>query len=976
MGAVMARHDSLIETATREADGSLVRPRGEGDSRFAVFAQASRAVRAALHIQQALGDEDWPRLLHSTVGDECLRVRIGLHTGEADIRQGDYYGSAVNRCARLRDLARGGQVLLSAATAALVRGQLPDGASLRDLGEHQLRYLAEPERVLQLVHPDLPDEFPALPSGGRIHGLPTQPTPLIQRSAELRYLDAALRDPDIRLLTLIGSGGIGKTRLASAVAEQVAGVFADGVWFVDLSSLRDADLVVPTIAHALAIHIAGRRTPLECVRDYLRTSHALLVLDNFEQVLGAAPEVGKLLAESADVKVLATSREPLRLRWEHVFRVPPLEMPGDEISAVEELRGVPAVAFFVQRAQAADPDFALSEHNARSVAEVCRRLDGVPLALELAAAQMRILMPATLLDHHFDMLRGPTDAPDRQRSLRATVDWSFELLTPLEKQLFRRLSVFDGGCTSDAARVVCWQSDISETDALLDLFALVDKSLLRQERAADGEVRFRLLETMQRVAFEKLQLAGNGEAESIRQRHAEYFLAMAANGERECWGPDAGIWLDRLDWEFANLRTALDWLTTSGQFDTARGMTIALEPLWSLRGHIVDAVHWLDLLTATGALTPQSDANLATGLAFLAMLEQMIGEPAAATRHAQRSVAEAQRIGDQHQMCLTLWLIGELARAQGDLTGARANLEEALALSHALRLTGVEGVVLAILGRVAIESANRREARALAERSLALLEGAHAARWLARVLALLGTIVLAERDTAAAQHLFEQSVRTCRALGDRWTLLGSLAQLASLLVTQGDHARARALFVECAELSRGQRDPINATRCLIGFAQLAAAQRQYQRAVRLAGAADGLRAATGLGLPASYSRSIEQWLSPARAALGQTAAEVWRSGQALSVEQSFEYALANDEARDGSDVLSAREWQVTVMLARGYSNRRIAQELMISQRTVEAHVAHIMAKLGLESRLQIAAWASRQDPRIGENTDAVHRGRP
>jgi predicted ATPase/class 3 adenylate cyclase/DNA-binding CsgD family transcriptional regulator len=982
MGAVMARHDSLIESATLEAGGSLVRPRGEGDSRFMVFPQASRAVSAALRIQQALRNEDWARLLHpaashpdpSTSGDESLHIRIGLHTGEADIRDGDYYGSAVNRCGRLRGLARGGQVLLSAATAMLVRGQLPAGASLRDLGEHQLKYLAEPERIFQLVHPDLPDEFPALASGARIHGLPIQPTPLVQRSAELRYLEGAVRNPDIRLITLIGSGGIGKTRLASAVTEQVAPVFADGVWFVDLSSIRNSELVFPVLAHALVIQAAGRRTPLDSVCDYLRASHALLVLDNLEQVIGAAPEIGKLLSECADVKVLATSREPLRLRWEHVYRVPPLSLPAVGVNAVEELRTAPAVAFFVQRAQASDPEFALGEDNARAVADVCTRLDGVPLALELAAAQMRVLSPSALLPllhRQFDVLRGPSDAPDRQRSLTATVGWSWDLLTPAEKELFRRLSVFEGGCSADAARVVCRRADASGTETFLDLLALVDKSLLRQERAADGAVRFRLLETIQRVAFEKMELANGGEVESIRQRHSEYFLVLAANGERECWGPDAGAWVDRLDCEYANFRAALNWLSASGQFDAARGMAIALEPLWSHRGHIADAVHWLKLVTAAGAITPQSDVNMATALSMLALFEQMTGEPAAAKRDAQRSIAEANRIGDQHQLVVALWMMGELARAQGDQASARANLEGALTLSRSLALTKLEAVLLGIIGRVAFDLGNRRDARALAEQSLAMMEAAHVTRWLARVQALLGILAIAERDVAAAQRLFEQSVATCRTLGDRWSLLGSMSQLASLLVTQGNYARARALFVECADLSRGQRDPINATRLLIGFAQLAAAQQQYMRAVRLAGAADALRAATGLGMPDSYGQSIEQWLVPARSALGPAAGEAWRNGQTLSVEQVIEYALAEHEPSHGADVLSGREREVTAMLARGYSNRRIAQELTISQRTVEAHVAHIMAKLGLESRLQIAAWASAQGPRVRENTDAA-----
>ena len=981
MGAVMARHDALIEGATLEAGGAVVRPRGEGDSRFAVFAQATGGVRAAIRMQQALWQEVWPMRLptHASTGSGAsLRVRIALHTGESDLRDGDYYGSAVNRCARLRALARGGQLLVSGATAALVRGQLPDGAWLRDLGDHQLKDLAEPERVFQLVYPGLPDDFPPLPSASRAHGLPAQPTPFVHRSAELQHLDAALRTPEVRLLTLIGSGGIGKTRLAIALAEQLAGVFVDGVWFVDLSSIRDPALVFPSIVHALGIHSAGRRSPLDRASDYLRTCHSLLVLDNFEQVIIAAPDVGRLLAECPDVKVLATSREPLRLRWENVFAVPPLEVRGAAHTTQEDLSMLAGVAFFVHRAQAADPEFALTEHNAQAVAELCTRLDGIPLALELAAAQVRVLAPAallSLLDRQLDVLRGPSDAPDRQQSIRATVDWSYDLLTPAEQQLFFRLAVFEGGCSMDAARAVCQPVDASQSDVSVGLFTLVDKNLLHQERAPDGEVRFRLLETIQRIAFEKLQSAGPGEVESSRERHAEYFLQLARKAEHECWGPNAGIWLDRLDREYSNFRAALHWLSTSGRFDLARTMAIALEPLWSLRGHIVDAYHWLELLTEPDTVTPQANRDIASALSLLALLKQMVGEPAAAAQYAQRSLAEARRINDQRQLVLVLWMLSELARAQGDLLSARATLEEALTLSRSLGLTTLEGVLLGILGRLAFDSGNRREARAVVQQSLSILEAARAVRWLARVQALVGAIAMSERDVGTASRFLEESVATCRALGDRWSLLGSLSHLASLLVSQGELARARALFIECVELGRGQRDPMNATRCLIGFAQLAAAQGQNGRAVELAGAADALRTVAGLGLPDTYSRSIEQWLGPARSALGPVASEVWRRGQRLSVEEAITYALAGDAPASGSDVLSAREREVTAMLARGYNNRRIAQELVISARTVESHVAHIMAKLGLDSRLQIAAWASEHEHSIRENTDVAHRGR-
>jgi predicted ATPase/DNA-binding CsgD family transcriptional regulator len=967
MRVVMARHDALIEAAVADHDGVVVRDRGEGDSRFGVFSQATAAVAAACAMQIALCEESWPL-------PRPLRVRIALHTGEADVRDGDYYGSDVNRCARLRALAVGGQVLLSGTTAALARALIPRDAALADLGMYQLKDLAEPEHVYQLLHARLPAEFPPLSSSSSLRLLPNDATPLFARTTELRNLEEALRVPEVRLLTLVGAGGIGKTRLAVALAKQLAPSFANGVWFVDLSATRDPTLVSHTIARALGLHVAGSRTALEQVQDYLRSCHAVLVLDNFEQVLEAAPDVSRLLNECPDVKVLATSREPLRLRWERVAPVRPLAVPNRNESDLQTLAQVPAIQFFIQRARSADPEFALTNDNASALVELCARLDGLPLALELAAAHVRAFTPTMLvsmLHRELDALHGTVDAPTRQQSLRATVEWSYDLLKSHEQRLFRRIAVFSGGCTLESARAI--SRDPDEPDVLRGLEALVDKSLLQRERDADGRTRFRMLETVRGIALDKLQNSPDDEAGHVRQRHAEHFLDLARSAYQESWGEEAGACLDRLEREHDNLRQALSWSIASQRLDLAQAMVSALEPLWFVRRHMSEGHRWLE-----AALGPAHDAtrpaqhypDRATTLALLASAKGVLGDARAAHQLALEAEAEARRLGDPQQLSWVLWLTAEVARALGDVEHAAACLEEAVELRRATGMRLLEGVMLGLLGRVRFDQGRPREGQALSLQAFQILQGARSPRALQRVQQVLGMIALIGGDVPEARRLLEGAVANGRALGDGWGLLGCLTYLAMTLVTEGEFHRARLLLEESIELSRGEPDPLNACRYLGGFARLAAAQGQPERAVRLAGAAFALQSSASLVMPDSLNRYVQTWLSQARAALGSRASEVWASGQRLSVEEATAYASSPDEPGPESSPLSRREREVAALLAHGLSNREIAQQLVISERTAEAHVAHILTKLGLTTRLQIALWASEREAAIGGITDA------
>jgi predicted ATPase/class 3 adenylate cyclase len=540
MRAALRRHDALVERTVGQHGGVVVRPRGEGDSRFAVFARATDAVAAAAAVQQALHEHAWPE-------ETPLRVRVALHTGEADLRDGDYYGTAVNRCARLRAVAHGGQAILSQTTYELVQDVLPGDVGLLELGKHRLSDLVRPEPVYQVLASDLPRVFPPLKSLEALPtNLPVQRGRIIGRAKDVAAVCAHLRRSEVGVVTLTGPGGVGKTRLALHVASELLGNYPGGVWLADLSGVADLALVLPAVAEAVGVPEtrpeAGPRhtgqSGLRALADRLRWRRLLLVLDNCEQVIGACARVVEaLLRVCPHVRVLATSREPLGTAGEIVWRVPALALPPASVRPgpvpsgplVARLRRYAAVQLFVDRAAAALPSFSLTAHNAAAVAELCRRLDGLPLAIELAAARARTLSPqqiAARLDDRLGLLTGGTrTAPARQQTLRAAADWSYELLSEPEQTLFRRLAVLGGAWTLEAADAVCGGGGLGP-DAVLDLLArLVDKSLVEATPTRGGDTRYRLLETLREYAL--VWLDRSGERGQIEARLGAYSQARA-----------------------------------------------------------------------------------------------------------------------------------------------------------------------------------------------------------------------------------------------------------------------------------------------------------------------------------------------------------------------------------------------------------------------------------------------------------------
>jgi predicted ATPase/class 3 adenylate cyclase len=592
----LARHDEILQEAIEGHGGFVFKT--VGDAFCAAFATALDALESALAAQRALLSEPWGEEI------DALRARMALHTGTADERNGDYFGPAVNRVARLLSAGHGGQVLLSLATQELVRNQLPTGTWLRDLGERRLKDLSRPERIFQLAAPDLPPEFPPLRTlESSPNNLPLQHTPLIGREREVEEVCARLRSPGVRLLTLTGPGGAGKTRVGLQAAAELLMEFEDGIFFVALAAIADPALVASTIARTLGL-TDGAQPPEELLKGYLHDRQTLLVLDNFEQVLESVPLLDELLSAAPSLKILATSRTPLRLYGEHEFPVPPLSLPDPgSLPPVERLTQYGALRLFVERARAVKPDFSLTKENAPAVVEICARLDGLPLAIELAAARIKLLPPQAMLSRLGNRLKlltgGARNLPQRQRTLRSAIEWSYELLDEGEKILLGRLAVFSGGSTLEAVEAVCDARGDLPVDVLDGASSLLEKSLLRQEEGLEGEPRFAMLETVHEYAREKLE--ESGEAEEIKRAHAEYFLTLAREADPELKGPGQLEWLQRLEAEHDNMRDALGWALQREETELVLRLGGALWWFWFVRGHYSEGRRWLEeALTAGG----------------------------------------------------------------------------------------------------------------------------------------------------------------------------------------------------------------------------------------------------------------------------------------------------------------------------------------------------------------------------------------
>jgi predicted ATPase/class 3 adenylate cyclase len=792
--AAVERHFALLDEAVSAHNGVLFKK--IGDAVEAAFPTVPQAISAAIQAQIALRREDWGEL-------GSLSVRMAIHAGVATPRDGDYAGPALNRLAHLLGIGHGQQILLSD-TARSLATTLPLGYALQDLGRHQLQDLLAAERIFQLCGPGLPAEFPPLGSlNQQPTNLPAQPTPLIGRERERTALAAMLRAPDTRLLTLVGPGGTGKTRLALQVAAELLETFPDGVWWVPLAAVTDPDLVPQAIAAPLGVRENPGEPLLTTLGQHLRPRRTLLLLDNMEHLLAAAPRIGSLLDVAPGLVVLATSREPLRLRAEREFPVTPLPLPAPSAAGLsaEAALEFPAVRLFVERASAVKSTFRLDADTVADVVAICQRLDGLPLAIELAASRVRLLSPAALLarlDQRLAILTGGArDLPERQQTLRATIAWSHDLLAPAERTLFARLGVFAGGCTIDGAEAVCGAAGGLPLDLFDGIDSLVQKSLLRQVEGPGGDARFIMLETIREFAQERLnELA---EAAEVRRAHADAFLAMAGAADRDDSADEVEL-LNRLEADHANLRQAIGFYEQQGDTGLLQRVRLAahLAYFWWLRGHFSEGRGILERAIATPSDIPIADRAAAiSGAAFLAEAQGDLER--AQALHAE-GLALYQELGDLKGVAGALGGLGTIARLRGDLDTARSRHQDALETwRRAGDAAGAAGALLD-LGLVREVEGDYAGAEPALLEGLDLFRQAGDHSGEAHALNRLGFLATATGNLPKASERFSESLGLWRAVGNQQMIAADLHNLGEARHLSGSFDEAEALYREALGL--------------------------------------------------------------------------------------------------------------------------------------------------------------------------------
>lgn len=934
---MLAECRALLRAAFAQWQGHEVDT--QGDAFFVAFSRAIDAVSAAFTIQRTLHTHQWP--------DEVkVRVRIGVHTGEPQRTEEGYIGMDVHRAARIMGAAHGGQVLLSRTTGELVRDELPDAVTLRDMGEHSLKDIAGPTQLFQLEIPGMPTDFPPLLTAQPqrlLHHFPSQLTPFIGREQERRQIRELVSRADARLITLIGTAGVGKTRLAVQVASELSTHFPGGLFFVALAQVNDAAGVLSAIAQALDLQEEQGLSLFDCLRLALQQRRTLLLLDNFEQVRAASLDIIRLLAACPPVKVLVTSREVLHVQAEQVFDVLPLSLP--DVARSHELASLlqcEAIALFVQRAQAVKPGFQLTTLNAAAVASICARLDGLPLAIELAAARVRYFPPQALLarlEQGLGILSGNAhDIPPRQQTLQSALAWSYELLDAREQEVFRRLSIFVQGGTLEAIEQVCNAAGAIPLDMLAVLEVLVDKSLLQQQVQSDGEMRFWMLRTLREYGLECLERANEGEV--TRTVHARYYLAWIEQMVSHSFPTERVGELHLVDLEYDNLRAALEWRLQRAeggqqeQAEEALRFCIALSLYWEVRGYFSEGLALFKRALAVETEVKPSILAEALYMAGFMALVQEGGEPA--EELLSRSQQLFQASGDKLGMANILRMQGALSSMRGRYKIARQLLENAL---HLYEEQGNKKRVMNVredIAHIALDQCNYEqaqtlieenlaghqlqekqyftayclydlarvyffsqhdlvEAQRLAERSLALFKAYGDRRFMAFVFCLLGQIHLIQGREGEARSSLEESLLTFKAVEDRSGTVEALLAHARFMMQQGCYQEALADYSEGCKLVRAIGEKKLAAECLEGIGEALVKLDKPEEAAQAWGTAAEIRASIVAPMQRIYRPLYREAVATARLWLGDEAFQrAWATGRQLSWEHAL-MRLAEDE---------------------------------------------------------------------------------
>lgn len=844
---VLAEYQQLIRGLLCARGGREIS--AEGDSIAMVFGDAREAVLAAVDAQRAISDHRWP-------AEAQVRARMGLHTGHPIVLAGGYFGLDMHRAARICSAGHGGQILLSAATYHLVERAVQT-LRVQDLGAHSLKDLDQPEKIFQIVAPDGLDEFPPLRSLSiRPNNLPLELTSFIGRERETAEIKRTLAKS--RMVTLVGGGGSGKTRLALHVAAELVDAYPDGTWLVEFGSLGDASLVPHTVAVALRVR-EEPETPLTAsITTALRRKSLLLVLDNCEHVITDVSALADLMLKTcAGLRILATSRQALAVPGETLWLVPSLSMPERQRAPVsaEQLVNFDAVRLFLERAASMQPGLAMTPASSAAIVEVCRHLDGIPLAIEFAAARTKVLSVeqiAARLDDRFRLLTGGArTAPPRHRTLQGAMDWSYDLLSVKEQLLLRRLSVFAGGWTLEAAEEVC-AGETLQADAVLDMLTqLVDKSLVLVETRI-SDPRYRLLESVRQYAQGKL--AGSGEAGEVRRRHAAWFMTLAEHAGPELSGANQAAWQERLEVDLDNFRAAMQWSLEDPETDAGVRIAGALHWFWYVRGYFSEGVKWLE--TALAATNRASEAARARALQAAGSLMLSMRRYDRAAAFAAESRAVFEKANDPRGVALACTLSGYVALDRGDYVAARLHLDEALGLA-------------------------REQADMLSIKT---------------ALNHLGELERCRGDYGAARRFYEEGLAVARAQTETRGVAGLLANLGFVASHEGDYDRAAALFSEALQICRALRHRLIIVALFIGLARVAVALSEQERAARLLGAAEVVLGDLGTHLYRADRLEYEEVTATLRDRLAEADyATLTAEGRSMTLEQAIVYALREGE---------------------------------------------------------------------------------